>query len=103
MYIGDGFAFAPLRGLINISKQALVGKLPLELGYVNFHVIVYNLVATNTNTARVLLACLNSQPSSKGWDALGRVAGLCNKASFKENQGHIKVLDRYIHDFNSDT
>ena len=56
MYIGDGFAFVTLRGVINISKQALVGKLPLELGYMNFHVIVvYNLVATNTN-----MSCLHA-------------------------------------------
>lgn len=33
--------------------------------------------------------------SSKGWDALARVAGLCNRASFKENQKHFKILDRY--------
>ncbi|XP_064394340.1 sodium/potassium-transporting ATPase subunit alpha-3-like [Halichondria panicea] len=32
--------------------------------------------------------------SSKGWDALSRVAGLCNRATFNTNQGHIKVLDR---------
>ena len=43
----------------------------------------------------VHLIMIYMQASSKGWDALARVAGLCNRASFKENQQHLKVLDRY--------
>eukprot|EP00731_Ephydatia_muelleri_P011697 Em0006g591a len=34
------------------------------------------------------------RPSSKSWDALARVMGLCNRAVFKENQEHIRIMDR---------
>ena len=36
------------------------------------------------------------QASSIGWNALSRVAGLCNRATFDVNQGHLKVLDRSV-------
>ncbi|KAL5500322.1 hypothetical protein EMCRGX_G011866 [Ephydatia muelleri] len=34
------------------------------------------------------------RPQSKGWEALSMVIGLCSNATFKENQGHIKIMDR---------
>lgn len=40
----------------------------------------------------------NSQQhsQSKGWEALSMVIGLCSNTTFKENQDHIKVMDRSV-------
>eukprot|EP00731_Ephydatia_muelleri_P006443 Em0003g691a len=43
--------------------------------------------------------CLTEPQTAKrtpsiGWDALSRVMGLCNRATFKENQEHIAIMDR---------
>ncbi len=34
------------------------------------------------------------QPPSQGWDALARVAGLCNRATFVDGQSNLRILDR---------
>ncbi|KAL5475329.1 hypothetical protein EMCRGX_G025126, partial [Ephydatia muelleri] len=43
---------------------------------------------------RMFLHPESLQPQSKGWEALSMVIGLCSNATFKDNQGHIKVMDR---------
>ena len=35
------------------------------------------------------------QPSTRNWEALAKVAGLCNRATFRDNQDHLRILDRY--------
>lgn len=34
------------------------------------------------------------RPLTKNWDALAKVAGLCNRATFRDNQDHLRILDR---------
>ena len=34
------------------------------------------------------------QPPSTTWNALARIAGLCNRANFKEDQEGVRILDK---------
>jgi sodium/potassium-transporting ATPase subunit alpha len=37
---------------------------------------------------------ITKRPSAPTWDALARIAGLCNRAQFQEDQEQVRILDR---------
>eukprot|EP00731_Ephydatia_muelleri_P029481 Em0021g4a len=78
----------------NVPEGLLPTLTPIFGTMVLYMCMEYAALSTQTRLDRMFLHPESLQPQSKGWEALSMVIGLCSNATFKDNQGHIKVMDR---------